>query len=165
MINLPIHITAHHLTLDEGLRQFVRRKIGPLNRFANDAISAEVVLRQDAPTSPHFSATARIALPGRDIHGHASGSNVYVAIGKLASKIARLSRKRKTRLAKSVYSRGIFQNFVTGTRCPADTECAAPLVSLEPCSASQPSSVVVKMIRHSDGPCNYDHEQAKYHYH
>jgi putative sigma-54 modulation protein len=163
MINLPIHITAHHLTLDEGLRQFVRRKIGPLNRFANDAISAEVVLRQDAPTSPRFSATARIALPGRDIHGHASGSIVYVAIGKLASKIARLSRKRKTRLAKAFTRAGSSRISLRGRAGLTQNvqRHSFPLNLLRISTIP----VVVKMIRHSDGPCNYDHEQTKYHYH
>jgi hypothetical protein len=39
-------------------------------------------------------------LPGRDVHGRAIDSNLYVAIGKLVAKLGRLLRKRKTRLAK-----------------------------------------------------------------
>ena len=101
MNNLPIHITAHHLHLSDSLRLFARKKIAPLTRFANDALGAEIVLRRHGGAVTRFSASARIALPGRDIHGHAVHSNLYVAIGKLVAKLARLARKRKTRLAKS----------------------------------------------------------------
>lgn len=101
MTDLPIHITAHHLSLSEPLRQFARQKIAPVIRFANDAIGAEIVLRRHGGASSRFSASARLALPGRDIHGRAVHANLYVAIGKLVDKLARLCRKRKTRLART----------------------------------------------------------------
>ena len=101
MINLPIHITAHHLRLTDPLRRFTRKKITPVARFANDALAAEIVLRRHGGAATRFSASARLALPGRDVHGRAVDPNLYVAIGKLVSKLGRLLRKRKTRLAKS----------------------------------------------------------------
>ena len=101
MTNLPIHITAHHLRLSDSLRQFAGKKIATLTRFANDTLAAEIVLRRHGGAAPRFSASARLALPGRDIHGRAIHGNLYVAIGKLVAKLARLARKRKTRLAKA----------------------------------------------------------------
>ena len=100
MTNLPIHITAHHLSLSDALRRFARKKISSVRRFANDALAAEIVLRRHAGAKERFSASARLALAGRDIHGRGVDTNLYVAIGKLVTKLARLSRKRKTRLAK-----------------------------------------------------------------
>ena len=100
MTNLPIHITTHHLRLSDSLRQFVRKKIAPVTRFAHDALAAEIVLRRHGGAATRFSASARLALPGRDIHGRAVDPDAYVAIGKLVAKLARLLRKRKTRLAK-----------------------------------------------------------------
>jgi len=82
------------------LRSFARKKIALVTRFANDAVGAEIVLRRHGGAATRFSASARIALPGRDIHGRAVHSNLYVAIGRLVAKLARLARKRKTRLAK-----------------------------------------------------------------
>ena len=98
---LPIHITTHHLSLSDSLRSFARKKVAPVTRFANDALGAEIVLRRHNGAARRFSASARIALPGRDIHGRAVHSDLYVAIGNLVTKLARLARKRKTRLAKS----------------------------------------------------------------
>ena len=101
MTDLPIHITTHHLSLTDPLRRFTRQKIAPVARFANDAVAAEIVLRRHGGATTRFSASARLALPGRDIHGRAVHANLYVAIGKLVDKLARLCRKRKTRLART----------------------------------------------------------------
>jgi ribosomal subunit interface protein len=101
MTDLPIHITTHHLSLTDPLRQFTRQKIAPITRFANDLVAAEIVLRRHGGVTTRFSASARLALPGRDIHGRAVNPNLYVAIGKLVDKLARLCRKRKTRLSRT----------------------------------------------------------------
>jgi putative sigma-54 modulation protein len=101
MTKLPIHITTHHLIINEGLHRFVLKKIGALKRFANDALAAEIVLRRDGLKELRFSAIARVSLPGRDIHARASDGNIYAAIHQLVSKLARLSRKRKTRLSRN----------------------------------------------------------------
>ena len=71
MTNLPIHITTHHLSMSNALRRFAREKISSVCRFANDALAADVVLRRHAGAKERFSASARLALPGRDIHGRA----------------------------------------------------------------------------------------------
>jgi len=101
MTNLPIHITTHHLSLSDALRRFAWEKIRRVMRFANDALSAEIVLRRHGGAAARFSASARLALPGRDLHGRAVHADLYVAIGKLVAKLGRLARKRKTRLAKT----------------------------------------------------------------
>lgn len=101
MTNLPIHITSHHLSASEGLRQFAREKISSVCRFANDALAADVVLRRHSGAKERFSASARLALPGRDIYGRAVATDLYAAVGKLVARLARLARKRKTRLSKT----------------------------------------------------------------
>ena len=79
MTHLPIHITTHHLSLSDSLGRFARKKIGPVTRFAHDAIAAEIVLRRHNGAETRFSASARLALPGRDVHGRAVDRNLYVA--------------------------------------------------------------------------------------
>jgi len=101
MTNLPIHITTHHLSLSDSLRHFLRKKITPVTRFANDTIAAEIGLRRHGGAQTCFSASARFSLPGRDVRGHAVDPDLYAAIGKLVAKLGRLLRKRKTRLAKA----------------------------------------------------------------
>lgn len=101
MTNLPIHITPHHLHLSPALRDFVSDKFAIVKRVAGDILRADVVLRRRSGTVTGFSASARLALPGRDIHGQATSANPYGAIEKLVTKLMRLARKRKTRLAKT----------------------------------------------------------------
>jgi ribosome hibernation promoting factor len=100
MTDLPIHISTHHLQLSDALRDFVRKKIAPVNRFASDALAAEIVLRRHGGAKRRFSASARVALPGRDVYGRIVHVDLYVAICRLMRRLARLLRKRKTRLGR-----------------------------------------------------------------
>ena len=95
-----IHITSHNTELSAALREFIQLKISSLSRFGGDIVAAEVVLRGKSGAQQLFSVSARLAFPGRDVHGNASHSDLYGAINQLVARLARLSRKRKTRLAK-----------------------------------------------------------------
>ena len=97
MKNPPIHITPHDLDLSSALRDFIQMKISGLARFAGDIVAAEVVLRGKSGAAHLFSVSARLALPGKDIQGKAVHANLYSAIDQLVARLARLSRKRKTR--------------------------------------------------------------------
>lgn len=99
---LPIHITAHDIELSVALRKFIEKKISRLSRFAADILSAEVVLREKHGASGLFSVSARLALPGRDVHANGVHVNFYAAINQLVARLARLSRKRKTRFEKRI---------------------------------------------------------------
>jgi ribosomal subunit interface protein len=94
---LPIQITAHDIELSITLRKFIAKKISRVSRFAADILSAEVVLREKSGANGLFSVSARLALPGRDVHANAVHVNFYAAINQLVRRLARLSRKRKTR--------------------------------------------------------------------
>ena len=121
MTNLPIHITTHHLSASNALHRFAREKISSVCRFANDALAADVVLRRHGGAKERFSASARLALPGRDIHGRAVAGNLYAAIGKLVATLARLARKRKTRLSKTFEHPGRSESAVEVSLSSYDT--------------------------------------------
>lgn len=95
-----VHITSHNTELTAALREFIQLKISSLSRFGGDMVAAEVVLRGKAGTADLFSVSARLAFPGRDVQGNASHSNLYGAVNRLVARLARLARKRKTRLGK-----------------------------------------------------------------
>lgn len=98
MNNPSIHITPHDLQLSPALHEFIRIKFGGLSRFAGDIVGAEVVLRGKSGAADLFSVSGRLALPGRDVQANAIHADIYGAINQLAARLARLSRKRKTRL-------------------------------------------------------------------
>ena len=99
----------HGIELSWTLRKFIEKKIAGLSRFAGDILGAEVVLREKSGANGLFSISARLALPGRDVHGNAVHQNFYAAINQLVARLARLSRKRKTRFEKGVRRAGRFQ--------------------------------------------------------
>lgn len=96
---VPIHITPHHLSLTPGLSRFVHDKIAKLPRFAGDAVAADIVLRRHhgSAEGKTFSASARLSLPGHDVHATATHADLYTAITSLTKKLTRRSLKRKTR--------------------------------------------------------------------
>jgi ribosomal subunit interface protein len=98
MKNPPIHIIPHDLHLGPALHDFIRIKICSLSRFAGDIIGAEVVVRGKSGAAQLFSASGRLALPGRDVRANATHADPYGAINQLVARLARLSGKRKTRL-------------------------------------------------------------------
>jgi ribosomal subunit interface protein len=95
MRNLPVHTTAHDLDFSPALHGFIRAKMSALSRFASDILAGEITLRGRSGAANLFSVSARLALPGRDVHANAK---IYGAIEQLVSRLGRLSRKRKTRL-------------------------------------------------------------------
>ena len=97
MTDLPIHISTHHLQLSDALRDFVRKKIAPVNRFASDALAAEIVLRRHGGAKRRFSASARVAW-SRRLRSHRSRRPVCRNLPM--RRLARLLRKRKTRLGR-----------------------------------------------------------------
>ena len=106
---LPIHITPHGIELSFAIRKVIEKKISRLSRFAGDILGAEVVLREKSGATGLFSVSARLALPGRDVHANAVHVNFYAAINQLVARLARLSRKRKTRFEKRKRRAGRFQ--------------------------------------------------------
>src|SRR5262245_66258181 len=109
MNDLPVHITSHNIELSFVLRKFIQKKISRLSRFAGDILSAEVVLREKSGADGLFSVSARLALPGRDVHGNAVHENFYAAINQLVARMVRMSRKRKTRFEKRIRRSGRFR--------------------------------------------------------
>jgi ribosomal subunit interface protein len=107
----------HGIELSFALRKFIEKKVSGLPRFAGNILSAEVVLREKSGANGLFSVSARLALPGRDVHGNAVHENFYSAINQLVARLARLSRKRKTRFEKRIRRAGRFQ-FVKRKRTP-----------------------------------------------
>src|ERR1044072_9362449 len=109
MNTLPIHITPHGIELSFALRKFIEKKISRISRYAAEILSAEVVLREKSGATGLFSGSARLALPGHDVHGNAVHQNFYAAINQLVARLARLSRKRKTRFERAIRRAGRFQ--------------------------------------------------------
>lgn len=100
---IPVHIVPHHLTLSPSLNACARGSVEKLSHFAHDALAAHMVLRRHHGTTEgkRFSASLRLALPGRDLHATATHADMYVAIELMTRKLARRSRRRKTRRVRS----------------------------------------------------------------
>lgn len=119
---MPTYIMPHHLELSPALIARVKEKIGPLARIAGDALRADVVLRlhHDKVEGRKYTASARLTLPGRDVHASATDTNLYKAISALESRLARRLRKRKTRIENRKEERRPGDGITSAARLEAD---------------------------------------------
>lgn len=97
---MHIHLSPRHLKLTGAIHSFVAEKITHLETISDQIIAAHVVLIYDEHADPEMRHHVKVhlAVPGKDIHAEDTEGDLYAAIDKVASKLGRQLRKRKTRL-------------------------------------------------------------------
>ncbi len=98
---MKIHLIPRQFQLTNAIENFTAEKLAALEEIACDVQSADVVLAHDVGVNRarRFTASVRLALPGKDVHASDTGPDLYVAIGSVQRKLARRLRKRKARFA------------------------------------------------------------------
>ena len=98
-INLPITVTARHVTLTDAMRDYAKKKVENLHLDYPRIIDAKIILdvqkeRQKAEIVLHCANHITIEVD-------TTTGDIYSAIDESVSKIARRMRKFKTRLLKN----------------------------------------------------------------
>lgn len=97
---MQLHLSPRNLRLTAAIHQHAAEKILHLEELADDIVAAHVVLMHDeaASAKKKFIVKAHLAVPGPDIHAEEQGEDLYAALDKVASRLARQLRKRHTAL-------------------------------------------------------------------
>lgn len=100
---MQVDVTARHLKLTEAIETYVADKVNYLEHLTDEIISARAVIWHDETKSPDksFGITVHLNVPGPDVHAEATAQDMYAAIDAVEDKLARLLRKRKTRMVES----------------------------------------------------------------
>jgi nucleotide-binding universal stress UspA family protein/ribosome-associated translation inhibitor RaiA len=95
---LPVNLPAHHLRQSFSSRKFADRNLAKAPRLSDEALRMDLVIRRHggAAEDGRFSASARLPLPGRDIHATAVHADLYTAMVKLVDRLVRRARMSKT---------------------------------------------------------------------
>lgn len=98
---MKIHLVTHRLQLTETIQSFTEEKLAELEEIFPDVQSADIILTRDGSVNPakRFTVSVRLAVPGNDVRASETGADLYAAIDRVQSKLARRLRKRKTRFA------------------------------------------------------------------
>lgn len=93
-------MSPRHLTLTAAIHTYVAEKVGHMEEITDRILAAHVVLFHDEKRNPKqaYCVKIHLAVPGPDIHAEDSDGDLYAAIDKTTSKLARQLRKRKTKL-------------------------------------------------------------------
>ena len=97
---MQIHLSPRHVRLTAAIHTHAAEKIGHLEELCADIVAAHIVLLHDDTAKPasRYTVKVHLAVAGPDIHGEDSDADLYAAMDKVADKLARQLRKRKTRL-------------------------------------------------------------------
>ena len=95
---MHIHLTPQHLTLTAAIHSYVAEKLSHLEDYTQRILAAHVVLLHDESRTRKHVVKVHLALPGPDIYAEDAEDDLYAAIDKVTSKLARQLRKRKTRI-------------------------------------------------------------------
>jgi ribosomal subunit interface protein len=95
---MQIHLSPRHLVLTAAIHSHVAEKIEHLETLTDRIIAAHVVLLHDETKTKQYVVKVHLAVPGPDIHAQDAETDLYAAIDKVAEKLARQLRKRKTKL-------------------------------------------------------------------
>ncbi len=86
------------MALTASLHQAVATHLGTLESLGTEIIAAHVVLLHAEAAAPgdRYEVRVHLAVAGPDIFAHDSEDDLYVALERVSSKLARQLRKRKT---------------------------------------------------------------------
>lgn len=95
---MQLHLSPRNLRLTAAIHQYAAEKILHLEDLADDIIAAHVVILNDEGANPkkQFTVKAHLAVPGPDIHAEESSDDLYASFDKVADRLARQLRKRRT---------------------------------------------------------------------
>jgi putative sigma-54 modulation protein len=103
LTSMQIHIvSADHTKITAAIHTYVAEKIGHLEHYEENIISAHVVLHHD-PTraAKHaFVVKVHLALPGPDLHAEDKGHDLYQAIDLVSARLNEQLRHRKSKLTR-----------------------------------------------------------------
>lgn len=96
---MDILIQADGFELTEALRGAVEEKIGRVEQHAPRALRVRVRLRKVSahPSPRQYLARVLIEMPGRDLSAEEFGAEALAALDRVAEKIERRLRRRKTK--------------------------------------------------------------------
>ena len=96
---MQIHISPRHLVLTAAIHGYVAEKFEYLETHTSLILAAHVVLVSDETKKKCFTVKVHLAMNSvADIFAEDTDADLYAAIDKVMSKLARQVRKRKTNL-------------------------------------------------------------------
>ncbi|HHJ12628.1 MAG TPA: ribosome-associated translation inhibitor RaiA [Chromatiales bacterium] len=92
---MQINIDGHHVEVTDALRQYVKEKIGRLERHFDHVTNVHVVLKVERHVQ---KAECEMHASGTQIFAEATGDDMYAAIDALVDKLDRQILKHKEKL-------------------------------------------------------------------
>lgn len=95
---MQIHISPRNLKLTAAIHQYTAEKIEAIENLGDIIATHVVLIHDESKPKERFRVKAHLAVAGPDIHADVADADLYAALDKASSVLARQLRKRKTAL-------------------------------------------------------------------
>lgn len=92
---MQINITGHHIELSPALNDYIKNKMGRVQRHFDHVVDAHFVLGQERQ---HYTAEATVHVTGATLNAASDHEDMYAAIDLMFDKLDRQVTKHKEKL-------------------------------------------------------------------
>lgn len=109
---MQVEISGIHIPITEGIDEYIKKKLGKLNKYLHQVSSARIVLKVE---KGRYLAEVNVISNRFTIHGNGVASDLYASIDTAIDKVNRQAKRHKEKI-QSHRSRGGLKEVVSTSR-------------------------------------------------
>ncbi len=109
---MQVEISGIHIPITEGIDEYIKKKLGKLNKYLHQVSSARIVLKVE---KGRYLAEVNVISNRFTIHGNGVASDLYASIDTAIDKVNRQAKRHKEKI-QSHRSRGGLKKVVSTSR-------------------------------------------------
>ena len=109
---MQVEISGIHIPITEGIDEYIKKKLGKLNKYLHQVSSARIVLKVE---KGRYLAEVNVISNRFTIHGSGVASDLYASIDTAIDKVNRQAKRHKEKI-QSHRSRGGLKEVVSTSR-------------------------------------------------
>jgi len=116
---MQIEISGIHIPITEGIDEYIKKKLGKLNKYLHQVSSARIVLKVE---KDRYLAEVNVVSNRFTIRGSGVTSDLYVSIDTAIDKVNRQAKRHKEKIQSHRFRGGLKKVVSTSRNLPSDTQ-------------------------------------------
>ncbi len=116
---MQVEISGIHIPITEGIDEYIKKKLGKLNKYLHQVSSARIVLKVE---KGRYLAEVNVISNRFTIHGSGVASDLYVSIDTAIDKVNRQAKRHKEKIQSHRFRGGLKEVVSTSRNLSSDTQ-------------------------------------------
>ncbi len=116
---MQVEISGIHIPITEGIDEYIKKKLGKLNKYLHQVSSARIVLKVE---KGRYLAEVNVISNGFTIHGNGVASDLYASIDTAIDKVNRQAKRHKEKIQSHRSRDGLKKVVSTSRNLSSDTQ-------------------------------------------